>query len=601
MMNQSLKAFVLCLFFGLFGCGSGSISSGPPVVSIFPSVVQLSQGATEQFSSDSDVIWSVSEGSAGGTITTAGAYTAPNVAGTFHVIATSRSDPGRSATATINVSAITGVSISPNKIGMTTGESVSFTAKVNGTVNQAVSWTVLEAPTGGSITGNGTYTAPGAFGTFHVLATSQADTSQSAQVVVTVQQASVSVSPSADVLGLAGVRSFFASVVGAMNHNVIWSVQEGVSGGSITTQGVYTAPGNIGNFHAVATTVADPSVSSAASISVVAHGFRPTGNLADGRSGHSATLLPSGKVLVAGGDAAFFFSYYYGNSPLNTAELYDPSSGTFSSTGKMAVPRVFHTATLLTSGKVLVAGGNGPGELFDPGTGTFTSTGDMTVRRSSHTATLLPSGKVLIVGGQSVSGDLNSAELYDPGTGAFTATGSLANSRSFHSATLLPNGKVLITGGVQSGNALASAELYDPSSGVFADAGKMTTARAHHTATLLTDGTVLVAGGTSGQGPFSTSEIYNPATNIFVAGAPMVKARDSHIAVQLPSGMVLLAGGPLPASDSITAEIYDPVTGTFTQTGSMSTGRALAAAALLSDGRVLVTGGSDTASADIFQ
>jgi hypothetical protein len=604
MINRTPAALVLCLLLGLFDCGGSSV---PPVaLSVTPPVIQMSQGATEQFFANSDVTWSVSEGAAGGAITAAGLYTAPNVAGTFHVVATSRTDPSKSATAAITVFAIT-VSIFPNKVGMTTGESVSLTANVAGTVNQAVSWTILEAPAGGSISASGTYTAPAVFGIFHVVATSQANSSRSALAVVTVQQASVSVSPTADVLGIAGVRPFVASVNGALNQNVNWSVQEGASGGGITNSGVYTAPGSTGNFHAVATAVVNPSLSSAASISVIAHGFRPTGVMADGRSGHSATLLPSGKVLIAGGDGAFFFSYYYGNAPLNTAEVYDPSVGTFSSTGKMAAPRSFHTATLLKSGKVLVAGGGVVnGELFDPATGTFSSTAGMTVGRSSHTATLLTTGKVLIVGGQGVSADLNSAELYDPASGTFTATGSLTDARSFHTATLLQNGEVLITGGEKSGNALASAELYDPSSGTFATAGKMSTARANHTATLLSDGTVLVAGGTTGPSSLSTTEIYNPATNSFVPGAAMVKARDSHIAVQLSSGMVLLAGGPQPTFaqptfDSFTAELYDPVTGTFTQTGSMSTERALGAAVLLLDGRVLMSGGSDTASADIFQ
>lgn len=601
MINKSLKVSVLCLLFGLFDCGSGSERS--VVLSVFPSAVQLLQGATRQFLASSDVTWSITEGSSGGTITSNGIYTAPNVAGTFHVVATSRSDASKSATATITVSAITGVFISPNQVAMTTGESVPFTARVNGTVNPLVSWTVSEGTAGGSISTNGTYTAPAVFGTFHIVATSQADTSQSGQAVVTVQQASVSVSPPSDVLGPTGVRAFFAQVTGAFHQNVTWSVQEGTSGGTITNQGLYTAPSNQGTFHAVATSVVSPGASSAATISVVAHGFSPTGKMADGRTGHSATLLPTGKVLIAGGDADFFFFYYYyGSSPLNTAELYDPSSGTFSSTSKMAVRRSFHTATLLTTGKVLIAGGpDVTAELFDPATGTFTSTGPMTVGRSSHTAILLTSGKVLIVGGHSVSGDLSSAELYDPGTGVFTATGSLSGARSFHTATLLQNGKVLITGGMQSGNALATAELYDPVTAAFTSAGTMSNARANHTATLLADGTVLVAGGTAGKGSLSTTEIYNPVSNSFVPGAAMVKARDSHIAVRLPSGMVLLAGGLQPAIDSFTAELYDPVTGTFTQTGSMSTGRALGAATLLPDGRVLMTGGSDTASADIFQ
>src|SRR5207244_774652 len=116
--------------------------------------------------------------------------------------------------------------------------------------------------------------------------------------------------------------------------------------------------------------------------------------------------------------------------------------------------RAFHTETLLPNGKVLVAGGSSDGftsgllasaELYDPATGTWTATGSLTTGRFQHTATLLPNGKVLVVCGTNNSGSglLASAELYDPVSGTWTATGSLTNpaqDRFAHTATLLPNG-----------------------------------------------------------------------------------------------------------------------------------------------------------------
>src|SRR5207253_189440 len=173
-------------------------------------------------------------------------------------------------------------------------------------------------------------------------------------------------------------------------------------------------------------------------------------------------------------------------------------------TGSLATARYFHTATLLPNGKVLVAGGDGDGpsqesaELYDPASGTWTASGSLGAARDAPAATLLPNGKVVVAGvfnGIFDTGfNLASAELYDPASGTWTATGSLGAARSDHTATLLPNGKVLAAGGFGAGY-LSSAELYDPASGTWSATGSFTTGRNEHRATLLPNGKVLVAGG----------------------------------------------------------------------------------------------------------
>jgi IPT/TIG domain/Galactose oxidase, central domain len=312
-----------------------------------------------------------------------------------------------------------------------------------------------------------------------------------------------------------------------------------------------------------------------------------TGSLGTARFQHTATLLPNGKVLIAGG--------FNGSYP-SSAELYDPASGTFSGTGSLATQRTAHTATLLPSGKVLIAGGYGMSylpsiELYDPASGTFSVTGSLVASvRDGHTATLLPNGKVLIAGGK-FGGYLTSAELYDPVGGTFTATGSLGTARYQHTATLLPNGKVLIAGGFGDVGSLTSAELYDPASDTFSTTGSLGTARKLHTATLLPNGNVLIAGGV-GDGELVTSaELYDPASGTFSVTGSLVIAREYHTATLLPNGKVLIAGG-IGGSYLSSAELYDPASGVFSATtGSLSTARWDHTATLLPSGKVLMAGG----------
>jgi hypothetical protein len=276
--------------------------------------------------------------------------------------------------------------------------------------------------------------------------------------------------------------------------------------------------------------------------------------------------------------------------------------GTFTLTGSMTVARLAHTAITLSDGRVLVAGGAdgsnteptnalASAELYDPEAGTFTATGGMTAARYNLTATLLPSGKVLVAGGTDGATALASAELYDPNMGTFTSTGSLTVARSSHAATSLSDGAVLVTGGYGDGlSPRASAEVYDPVAGAFLPTGSMGRARARHTGTLLRNGAVLVAGLSP------ITELYDSAARTFADTGTMIEPLADHSATLLPDGKVLMAGGSvLHTVNGQTvgpAELYDTGVGTFTATSNMTVVGAAANATLLPNGKVLLAGGS---------
>jgi hypothetical protein len=324
-------------------------------------------------------------------------------------------------------------------------------------------------------------------------------------------------------------------------------------------------------------------------------GFEGAGTLLTPRLDNSATPLPDGNVLIAGGLS--------GGAPLDSAEVYDAVAGSFSLTDSLSTARWGHTATFLPDGRVLLAGGASAagshldtGEIYDPASRTFSPTGTMSTRRALHTATLLPNGKVLVAGGIDSTGAVATptAELYDPVTGVFSpAAGALLAPRARHTATLLPNGKVLIVGSDQSG-VLASAELYDPATGTFAWTGSMSTARHSQAATPLSNGKVLVTGGWNGSTGVATTEIYDPALGTFSPAGDMNGARWAHTATALPNGSVLITGGEDTSGARVpNSELYDPPSGTFTLTGGSTTRRVGHQGTLLFNGKVLVTGGGD--------
>lgn len=294
-----------------------------------------------------------------------------------------------------------------------------------------------------------------------------------------------------------------------------------------------------------------------------------TGSMIAARRGHTATLLPDGRVLVAGGSTPEF--------AVATAELYDPRTGTWTATGSMLEPRTFHTATLLDDGTVLVAGGTpeapdgrslASAELYDPRTGSWTAVGSMHDRRAAHAATLLLDGRVLVVGGDDVREHtrvgLTSAELYDPRTGAWLETGSTHGQYSLHDAILMPYGQVLVAQGWSFD--APSAELYDPSTGSWRLTSPMAKPQWGATVTLLQSGTVLVAGGADCNGdPCFTSraQLYNPGSDTWTATGSLLGVRKFHSATLLLGGTVLVTGGSDGHAGAdwdrlATAELYDP-------------------------------------------
>ena len=279
----------------------------------------------------------------------------------------------------------------------------------------------------------------------------------------------------------------------------------------------------------------------------------------DPRLGHAAVLLPTGVLLVGGG-------HWNGSDTVLSASavLYDPEAVTWSSAGSMTTPRWMETVTLLPSGKVLVAGGGlgystsadvaatKTAELYDPATNTWSNTGSMTTARLCATATLLPSGKVLVAGGAASNQGpgVASAELYDPASGTWTSTGPMPRPVADHSATLLGSGEVLVAGGY-AGSAFdygpiprTGTALYDPASGTWSSAASMRQPHSLHGSALLASGKVLVVGGYGPTSAMGEAEVYEPATDTWEdTGAMSSLHQQSPGVTALANGQVLVTGG----------------------------------------------------------
>ncbi len=511
-------------------------------------------------------------------------------------------------------SAAVTVSISPSSTNLTTSTTLQFTATVTGSADATVTWTIQEGAAGGSITGAGLYSAPSAVGVYHVVATSNADPTQSATATVGVpgfvQSGLLFPGPCTSTLLPNGTILYTGGGTG--NESDIYGnaeIYDPVAGKSTQT-GSMVVP----RCADTATLLPNGEVlfaggesggqtATAELYNPVTGTFAATGSMSVARVNHTATLLPNGKVLIAGGG-----NCNSGCVAFNTAELFDPSSGTFGPTaGNMFLGVSGSTSTLLSSGKVLIAGGftsstDSTGtvvaQLYDPTTGLFAQSGSMfTARQFGFTATLLQSGKVLIAGGVGSGAAQMAAEVYDPMAGTFSQTGSLSIPLEGQSAALLPNGQVLMAGGSTTLSNTANSSLYDPVAGTFSPTGSLVEPRSGASATLLASGNVLIAGGGNGQF-LGSLETYDPSTALFTSPTIFMNiGRTGNSMTKLADGRFLLAGGvDANSTPVLRAEIFDPVTNKFILSGSLAAGRQLHTATLLPNGTVLIVGGVTTSA-----
>jgi hypothetical protein len=316
--------------------------------------------------------------------------------------------------------------------------------------------------------------------------------------------------------------------------------------------------------------------------------------MAQGRLSHASVKLADGRVLVSGG--------FNSNGYTASAEIYDPMANTWSATGSMTQARGRHTMSRLPDGKVLVVGGyigiNNPPtgvELYDPSTGTFSNIGSLTPR-FDHSATTLTDGRILIAGGNSGNTVLNTALLYDPATGVFSAAGTLPRVHQAHRATRLADGRVLVTGNFSGSNLVSemlTADLYNPATNTWSQAGSMKAGRYWHAAGLLQDGRVILAGGQGNNNNYlSSAEIYTPATNTFALVTSMGTSRGQPSFATLSDGTFLVAGGYSGFASLATSQRYDAATNTWSSAGSMASAHTGAVTEVLDGKDVLVVSGN---------
>jgi hypothetical protein len=302
--------------------------------------------------------------------------------------------------------------------------------------------------------------------------------------------------------------------------------------------------------------------------------FSPGPSMNAPRSLHTATALPNGTWLIAGG-------VNQNNDPQATCEVYDPALDAFVPVASMGTPRMGHTATLLANGKVLVTGGIqampttptqlepihqtvATTELYDPVANTWTPGPSLSTPRAAHAAILRPDGKVLLAGG--ISWDTiiifgwapavrRSTDLYDPVANTMAAGPQMATARSLTDPIDLGNGRWLLAGGINGisilpfnpGNPTATAEVYDANLNTWTSVGSMATARGNHRGWALGGGLFLLAGGANGSvlapTALSSTEVFSTATNTFAPGPAMSFSRGGAAAFRTHQGQMQLFGG----------------------------------------------------------
>jgi len=295
------------------------------------------------------------------------------------------------------------------------------------------------------------------------------------------------------------------------------------------------------------------------------------------RNGATATLLPDGTVLIAGGvDAA-------PGTP-RQEEIYDPHARSFRATAGMEVQRVGHAAATLQDGRILLVGGfessTANSEIYDPAAVRFSNMVSISGERYQPSAAALADGRVLVAGGKRSSTRIATAEIFIPTSGGWATTGSMHQARSHFAAVRLNDGKVLVAGGGISLN--DTAELFDPATGIFTPLGNISISPQH--GVLLPNSKVVLIG-------VGQILIFDPSTRTFRPSGVQLKTFTGEAVALLQNGSVLIAGGGDISSTSADVLVYSPETDTLNKVGTLSVGRSSATATLLSDGTVLVAGG----------
>lgn len=341
-------------------------------------------------------------------------------------------------------------------------------------------------------------------------------------------------------------------------------------------------------------------------VSAVALGqgrLTPAGMLASARTGHTATRLADGRVLVVGGRSLD------GLTPLSSVEVFDPRKRTWRAGPPLLVARTNHTATLLPDGRVLVVGGTrlvqsgestqylalASAELFEPVNNRWLEVGPLAEARSGHSATLLPDGSVLVVGGtRQAHTFLASTERFDPRLRTFSPAPALKRARAQHAAVLLTDGSVVVVGGRDAHGSLDVTERFFDLG--WTDGPAMSEPRQRMGAVAVESRGIVVIGGQTGTSSTNLAEAWRPAE---ARWQPLENhlsmALSGHTATLLPIGDLLVIGGEPPNEvDTSRVQRWVAASHTWCLAGELRTSRKGHTATLLADGRVLVVGGASS-------